>query len=84
MELRHTLEKWPDFPQELQVLLSTPTALALTLDRLDADLGALDGVVALDTTRKLSHGYNHKQDQKDLSNLPLYKAVYFYIVMCSL
>ena len=25
-----------------------------------------------------------KQDQKDLLNLPLYRAMYFYIVMCSL
>ena len=25
-----------------------------------------------------------QQDQKDLLNLPLYRAMYFYIVMCSL
>ena len=25
-----------------------------------------------------------QQDQKDLLNLPLYRAIYFYIVMCSL
>ena len=28
--------------------------------------------------------WGHKQDQKDLLNLPLYRAMYFYIVMCSL
>ena len=34
---------------------------------------------------RVKEGLNRtEQDQKDLSNLPLYRAVYFYIVMCSL